>query len=132
MKRFFFYRSTPLRSGLTLTLMTLAVIAVPCLPVYGAERITLRNGFEFDCARREAVGDRVLSPVFYLAAGPRALHCRRARDAAASQGERPRTPTTSRLRPAPCCVWSRFPILLRRRLQPPRPRTASGCAGTRA
>ena len=25
--------------------------------------------------------------------------------------ERPRTPTTSRLRPAPCCGWSRFPIL---------------------
>ena len=52
-------RRSSLRSGLTLTLTALAVIAVPCLPAYGAERVTLRNGFEFDCARREAVGDRV-------------------------------------------------------------------------
>jgi len=52
-------RRSSLRSSLALTLMALAVVAVPCLPVYGAERVTLRNGFEFDCARREAVGDRV-------------------------------------------------------------------------
>ena len=52
-------RRCPIRSGLALTLTALAVVAVPCLPVYGAERVTLRNGFEFDCARREAVGDRV-------------------------------------------------------------------------
>jgi len=50
-------RRFQLRSGLILTL--LAVMAGPSLPVYGAEHITLRNGFEFDCARREAVGDRV-------------------------------------------------------------------------
>jgi soluble lytic murein transglycosylase-like protein len=50
-------RCGPLRSGLTLTL--LAVIAGPSLRAYAAEHITLRNGFEFDCARREAAGDRV-------------------------------------------------------------------------
>ena len=50
-------RCGPLRSSLTLTL--LAVIAGPSLRAYAAEHITLRNGFEFDCARREAAGDRV-------------------------------------------------------------------------
>jgi len=48
-----------LRSGLTLTLTALAVIGWPSLCVYAAEHITLRNGFELDCARREAMGDRV-------------------------------------------------------------------------
>jgi soluble lytic murein transglycosylase-like protein len=57
MKRRSLLRCGLLRSGLTLTL--LAVLAGPCLPVYGAEHITLRNGFEFDCARREVAGDRV-------------------------------------------------------------------------
>jgi soluble lytic murein transglycosylase-like protein len=47
-----------------LTATTLVVLAglcllAGCLPAYGAERITLRNGFEFDCARREVAGDRV-------------------------------------------------------------------------
>ena len=50
-------RCGALRSSLTLTL--LAVIAGPSLRAYAAEHITLRNGFEFDCARREAAGDRV-------------------------------------------------------------------------
>ncbi len=55
-------RRSPLRSAPPLTL--LAVIVGVCLPVlcgraYGAEHITLRNGFEFDCARREVAGDRV-------------------------------------------------------------------------
>jgi len=50
-------RCGPLRSGLTLAL--LAVIAGPSLRAYAAEHITLRNGFEFDCARREVAGDRV-------------------------------------------------------------------------
>jgi len=48
-----------LRSGLTRTLTPLAVIAATCLPVYAAEHITLRNGSEFDCVRRELTGDRV-------------------------------------------------------------------------
>jgi soluble lytic murein transglycosylase-like protein len=48
---------SPLRSGLSLTL--LAVFAGPCLRGYAAEHITLRNGFELDCARREVAGDRV-------------------------------------------------------------------------
>ncbi len=50
---------SPLRSGLTLTLTALAVIAGPSLRAYAAEHITLRNGFELDCARREVAGDRV-------------------------------------------------------------------------
>jgi len=50
-------RCGPLRCGLTLAL--LAVVAGPSLRAYAAEHITLRNGFEFDCARREAAGDRV-------------------------------------------------------------------------
>jgi soluble lytic murein transglycosylase-like protein len=48
-----------LRYGSTMTLALLAVIAGPSLRAYAAEHITLRNGFELDCARREAVGDRV-------------------------------------------------------------------------
>jgi len=42
-----------------MTLTLLAAIAGPCLRAYGAEHITLRNGFELDCARREVAGDRV-------------------------------------------------------------------------
>jgi soluble lytic murein transglycosylase-like protein len=40
-------------------LTLLAVVAGPWLRAYGAEHITLRNGFELDCARREVAGDRV-------------------------------------------------------------------------
>jgi len=43
------------RSRLTL----LAVIATACPIARAAEHITLRNGFELDCARRETTGDRV-------------------------------------------------------------------------
>jgi len=50
-------RCGPLRCGLTLAL--LAVVAGPSLRADAAEHITLRNGFEFDCARREVAGDRV-------------------------------------------------------------------------
>jgi soluble lytic murein transglycosylase-like protein len=50
---------SPLRSGLTLSLTAWAIIAGPSLRAYAAEHITLRNGFELDCARREVVGDRV-------------------------------------------------------------------------
>ena len=50
---------SPLRSGLTLMLAALSVIAGTFLRAYAAERITLRNGFELDCARREVAGDRV-------------------------------------------------------------------------
>jgi soluble lytic murein transglycosylase-like protein len=57
MKLRFKLRREPLRFGLTLTL--LAAIAGPSPRAYAAEHITLRNGFEFDCARREAAGDRV-------------------------------------------------------------------------
>jgi soluble lytic murein transglycosylase-like protein len=50
-----------LRYGLTLTLTLtpLAVIAALCPQARAAEHITLRNGFEFDCLRREPAGDRV-------------------------------------------------------------------------
>jgi soluble lytic murein transglycosylase-like protein len=58
----------PLRSGLTLTLTTLAVLAGPSLRANAAEHIKLRNGFELDCARREAVGDRVR--LYLLPAAP--------------------------------------------------------------
>jgi soluble lytic murein transglycosylase-like protein len=37
----------------------LATSAGVSVRAYAAEHITLRNGFEFDCARREAAGDRV-------------------------------------------------------------------------
>jgi len=52
-------RGGSLRSGVALTLTLLAVVAGPWLRAYGAEHITLRNGFELDCARREVAGDRV-------------------------------------------------------------------------
>jgi soluble lytic murein transglycosylase-like protein len=52
-------RGGSFRSGLALTLTLLAVVAGPWLRAYGAEHITLRNGFELDCARREVAGDRV-------------------------------------------------------------------------
>jgi soluble lytic murein transglycosylase-like protein len=46
-------RLGPVRIGL-LGLCAAAATAAPA-----AERVTLKNGFEVDCARREAVGDRV-------------------------------------------------------------------------
>jgi soluble lytic murein transglycosylase-like protein len=46
-----------LNSALTLT--ALAVIAAVCPQARAAEHITLRNGFEFDCVRRESAGDRI-------------------------------------------------------------------------
>jgi soluble lytic murein transglycosylase-like protein len=42
-----------------LTLTLVAVSAAASLRANAAEHITLRNGFEFDCVRREAAGDRV-------------------------------------------------------------------------
>jgi soluble lytic murein transglycosylase-like protein len=39
--------------------LTLAVVAGLCLPAFAVEHITLRNGFEFDCLRREVTGDRI-------------------------------------------------------------------------
>jgi soluble lytic murein transglycosylase-like protein len=41
------------------TLAMLAVGTLASLPAYAAEHITLRNGAEFDCSRREPLGDRV-------------------------------------------------------------------------
>ena len=40
-------------------LTILAVMAGMCLTAYGAERVTLRNGFDIDCSRREVTGARV-------------------------------------------------------------------------
>jgi soluble lytic murein transglycosylase-like protein len=40
-------------------LATIAVVAMTCSPAFAAERITLRNGSEFDCVRQEAAGDHV-------------------------------------------------------------------------
>jgi soluble lytic murein transglycosylase-like protein len=57
MRRRSLVRGGSIRSGVTLAL--LAAGMGPCLRAYAAEHITLRNGFELDCARREAVGDRV-------------------------------------------------------------------------
>jgi hypothetical protein len=37
----------------------LAVTAAVCPVARGAEHVTLKNGFELDCVRREAVGDKV-------------------------------------------------------------------------
>jgi soluble lytic murein transglycosylase-like protein len=47
------------RSQLRFTLALAAVIAALSPLARGAEHITLRNGFELDCARRETTGDRV-------------------------------------------------------------------------
>ena len=40
-------------------LMMLAVAWTICPPAQAAEHVTLRNGFELDCIRREAVGNKV-------------------------------------------------------------------------
>jgi soluble lytic murein transglycosylase-like protein len=37
----------------------LAVAAMVCPLAHGTEHVTLKNGFEVDCVRREAVGDKV-------------------------------------------------------------------------
>ena len=47
------------RSILRPALAMLAVSALASLPAYAAEHVTLRNGAEFDCIRREPLGDRV-------------------------------------------------------------------------
>jgi hypothetical protein len=38
---------------------TLALAVLACPSLYAAEHVTLRNGAEFDCARREPAGDRI-------------------------------------------------------------------------
>ncbi|MGD0799080.1 MAG: lytic transglycosylase domain-containing protein [Acidobacteriaceae bacterium] len=48
-----------LRSRFWLGAVTLAVVAASHPRAFAAERVTLRNGFELDCVRREAAGDRV-------------------------------------------------------------------------
>jgi hypothetical protein len=40
-------------------LTALAVVGVACPPLRAAERVTLKNGFELDCVRREVLGDKV-------------------------------------------------------------------------
>jgi soluble lytic murein transglycosylase-like protein len=40
-------------------LAALAVVGVACPLVHAAERVTLKNGFELDCVRREVLGDKV-------------------------------------------------------------------------
>src|SRR5206468_9275347 len=47
----------------------LGVIAAVCPFASAAEHVTLKNGFELDCVRREAIGDKVR---LYLAAKGRA------------------------------------------------------------
>src|SRR5438045_4039067 len=42
------------------------VVAVVCPVVRANERVTLKNGFEMECSRREVVGDRVR---LYLVSG---------------------------------------------------------------
>ena len=46
-----------LRTGLAVS--TLAAIAAACPLARAAQRITLRNGSEFDCLRQEPIGDRI-------------------------------------------------------------------------
>jgi len=48
-------RRFKLRAGLA----TIAVTAMVCPAIHAAEHVTLRNGFELDCARQEVAGDRV-------------------------------------------------------------------------
>ena len=40
-------------------LVTVAAALALALPAFAAEHVTLRNGFSFDCARRETTGDHV-------------------------------------------------------------------------
>lgn len=39
--------------------VSLTVVLAVCPLMHAAEHVTLKNGFELDCARREAVGDKV-------------------------------------------------------------------------
>lgn len=55
-------RLNPIRLGWAV----LAVVAVVCPVTRAAEHVTLKNGFEMDCSRREVVGDRVR---LYMLAG---------------------------------------------------------------
>lgn len=48
---------SPLRSGLIW--FGLAGMAALCSVAHAAEHVTLKNGFEFDCVRREVIGDKV-------------------------------------------------------------------------
>jgi soluble lytic murein transglycosylase-like protein len=57
-----------LRRSTTTRLTTVAVLALACLPAFAAEHITLRNGAEFDCLRREPTGDQVRLYLFPTAA----------------------------------------------------------------
>jgi soluble lytic murein transglycosylase-like protein len=41
------------------TLIALAVLALVCPYASAVEHVTLKNGFELDCVRRESVGDKV-------------------------------------------------------------------------
>ncbi len=59
-------RPNPTRRSLT----TVAVLTLACLPAFAAEHITLRNGAEFDCIRREPTGDHVRLYLFPTAASP--------------------------------------------------------------
>jgi hypothetical protein len=60
-----------LRSGLAL--FTLAAIAAACPLARAAERITLRNGNEFDCLRQEPAGNRIRLYLIPAAAHPDSL-----------------------------------------------------------
>jgi soluble lytic murein transglycosylase-like protein len=59
---------------LTLAFATIATIATSCPASRAAERVTLRNGFELDCARRETAGDRVRLYLLPASAGESASH----------------------------------------------------------
>src|SRR5271154_406284 len=50
------FRFGPFRS---LVWVGLAAMAAVCPSARGLEHVTLKNGFELDCLRREAVGDKV-------------------------------------------------------------------------
>lgn len=41
------------------SLIVLAAVWTACLPLHAAEHVTLRNGFELDCVRSEAIGNKV-------------------------------------------------------------------------
>lgn len=51
------FRFGPFRSGQIC--FVLAVIAVACPFAHAVEHVTLKNGFELDCVRREVVGDKI-------------------------------------------------------------------------
>jgi soluble lytic murein transglycosylase-like protein len=45
------------RGGIVLATMSVASMGIASVALYAAEHVTLRNGFEIDCARREAIED---------------------------------------------------------------------------